>query len=103
MAKIEAIQADKLAQESVFQLESDRLRRLEETVANCTLRAPRDGIVVYANQANRWGQTQNPIQEGVTVRQGQAIFNLPDPNHMQVRGQINESKVALDPSPARRP
>ena len=94
MAKIEAIKADKLAQESVYQLESDRQRRLEEMVANCTLRAPRDGIVVYANQANGWGQTQNPIQEGVTVRQGQAIINLPDPNHMQVRAMVNESKVS---------
>ncbi|MCA1686707.1 MAG: HlyD family efflux transporter periplasmic adaptor subunit, partial [Planctomycetia bacterium] len=94
LAKIEAIRADRLAQESVYQLESDRLRRLEEMVANCTLRAPRDGIVVYANQANGWGQTQNPIQEGVTVRQGQAIINLPDPNHMQVRAMVNESKVS---------
>lgn len=93
-AKIEAIKADKLAQDSVFQLESDRLRRLDEMVANCTLRAPRDGIVVYANVANGWGQTQNPIQEGVTVRQGQALINLPDPNHMRVRARINESKVS---------
>ena len=94
LAKIEAIRADKLAQDSVYQLESDRLRRLEEMVANCTLRAPRDGIVVYANVANGWGQTQNPIQEGVTVRQGQALINLPDPNHMRVRARINESKVS---------
>ncbi len=94
LAKIEAIKADKLAQDSVFQLESDRLRRLELMVSNCTLRAPRDGIVVYANVANNWGQTQNPIDQGVTVRQGQALINLPDPNHMQVRTRINESKVS---------
>ncbi len=93
-AKIKAIESDKLAQESVYQLESDRLRRLELMVSNCTLRAPRDGIVVYANPANRMGQVEPAIQEGATVRQGQAIINLPDPNHMQVRAQINESKVS---------
>jgi multidrug resistance efflux pump len=93
-AKIEAIRADKLAQESVFQLEDERLKRLEKTVENCTLRAPAEGIVVYANQANRWGRTEAQIDEGVTVREGQAIFYLPDPRKMRVRARINESKVS---------
>ena len=35
------------------------------------------------------------IDEGVTVREKQPIFNLPDPQHMRVRAKINESKVAL--------
>jgi multidrug resistance efflux pump len=94
-AKIAAIRADKLAQEQAFELESDRLRKLEEMVANCTMRAPDAGIVVYANQPNRFGQIENPIQEGSTVRQGQPIFYLPDPNHMQVKAKVNESKVSL--------
>src|SRR5207244_4150270 len=75
--------------------ESDRLKKLEATVAHCTIRAPREGIIAYAQQANRWGRSENQIAEGVTVREGQAIFNVPDPNHMQVRAKINESKVAL--------
>jgi multidrug resistance efflux pump len=94
-AKIEAIRADKLAQESSFQLESDRLKRLEQMVANCTLRAPREGIVVYANQQNMWGRTDVQIDEGVTVREGQPIVEIPDPKHMRVRAKVNESKVAL--------
>ena len=94
-AKIEAIRADKLAQQSVFQLEDERLRKLERMIANCTLRAPRDGIVVYATQSNGWGSNEAQIQEGVTVRESQPIFNLPDPNHMRVKARVNESKVAL--------
>src|SRR5262249_25518466 len=74
--------------------ESIRKRRLETMIEKCTLRAPRDGIVVYANQANNWGMVQNQIQEGATVREGQTIINLPDPNHMRVRAKINESKVS---------
>ena len=35
------------------------------------------------------------IDEGVTLREKQPIFNLPDPQHMRVRAKINESKVAL--------
>ena len=94
-AKIEAIKSDKLAQESTFQLETVRLKKLEKMVGNCILRAPRDGVVVYANQPNAWGRVDNPIDEGVTVREGQPIFNLPDPGKMRVRVKINESKVAL--------
>ncbi len=93
-AKLAAIRADKLAQESVYQLESDRKRKLERMIANCTLYAPRDGIIVYANTSNAFGQSQTTIQEGVTVRENQPIINLPDPNHMRVRAKVNESKVA---------
>ena len=34
-------------------------------------------------------------REGVTLREKQPIFNLPDPLHMRVRARINESKVTL--------
>jgi multidrug resistance efflux pump len=94
-AKCEAIRADKLTQESAFQLESDRLKRLEAMVEHCTLRAPRDGIVVYATQTNPWGMVDAQIQEGVTVRETQPIFSVPDPRYMQVKAKVNESKVAL--------
>src|SRR5262249_38212115 len=94
-AKIEANRADLLAQKSAFQLESDRLRRLETMVENCTMRAPMDGIVVYANQANPWGMVMAQIDEGQTVREGQPIFYLPDPSRMRVKAKINESKVGL--------
>lgn len=92
-AKGEAIRADKLAQASAFGLEDARLRRLQKMVENCTMRAPRDGIVVYANQTNAWGRVDTQIVEGLTVREGMPIFNLPDPKHMRVRAKINESKV----------
>ena len=59
------------------------------------MRAPGNGIVVHANVPDRMGQIQSPIAEGATVRQGQPIFFLPDPKHMQVKAKVNESKVAL--------
>jgi multidrug resistance efflux pump len=93
-AKNEAIKADLLAQEASFVLEKTRLERLETMVENCILRAPRDGIVVYANKTNGWGRVEDQIDEGVTVREGQQIFHLPDPKHMRVKAKINESKIA---------
>jgi multidrug resistance efflux pump len=94
-AKIKAIQADLHAQEQKFELEKQRLQRLEKMIENCSLYAPRDGIVVYANQSSPWGRVEVQIQEGATVRQSQPIFYVPNPKHMQVKARINESKVAL--------
>jgi HlyD family secretion protein len=94
-AKLQSIKADMLAQEASFGIEDDRLRRLQRMIDNCTIRAPREGIVVYANEANPWsGRTEVQIQEGVTVREGQPLFDLPDPNLMRVKVKINESKMA---------
>jgi hypothetical protein len=59
------------------------------------MRAPRDGIVAYANQSNRWGSVEASIQEGATVRQGQPIFHVPDPRRMRVKARVNESKTSL--------
>ena len=94
-AKLEAIRADVLAQQTVLEIEKTRLRRLEANIEYCTVRAPRDGIVVYANQTNGWGRTDVQIVEGAPVREGQSLINLPDPRRMKVRAKINESKVAF--------
>ncbi len=94
-AKIDAITSDLLAQEAAYKLETDRQKRLEKNIAACTLRAPREGIVVYSNQSNGWGRVTDQIIEGATVREGQAIVDLPDPKRMRVRVKINESKVSF--------
>lgn len=93
-AKSASIRADLLAQEQALKLEVDRLKKLEKIIDYCKMTAPRDGIVVYANQSSGWGRAETQIREGVTVRERQPIFNLPDPNKMSVRVRINESKIA---------
>jgi len=93
-AKLQANRADALALEAAYGIEADRLKRLEKMVANCTLRAPRDGTVVYSlPPGNGWRPAAPAIMEGATVREGQPIFELPDPKKMRIRAKINESKV----------
>jgi multidrug efflux pump subunit AcrA (membrane-fusion protein) len=94
-ANVAAIQADLLNQEASFVLEEQRLKRLQRNIEHCTVKAPGDGVVVYANQADWRGMASVVIDEGVTLREKQPIFNLPDPQHMRVKAKINESKVAL--------
>ncbi|WP_246196436.1 efflux RND transporter periplasmic adaptor subunit [Aquisphaera giovannonii] len=94
-AKLMAIQADKKTQEAAFELEKQRLARLQKCIDNCTMRAPIDGTVVYKPTTNPWGRVEAQIEQGVTVRQDQPIFELPDPKNMRVKTRINETKVAF--------
>jgi multidrug resistance efflux pump len=94
-AKLAAIESDLQAQRAAYELEDQRKRDLEKAISNCVLVAPRDGIVMYYNEANGWGRVENQIQEGVTVRENQPIFQIPDPSSMRVKTRINESKVSL--------
>jgi len=94
LANVKAALADKLTQDAALSLETQRLARLRRNIANCTLRAPRDGIVIYANQTNPWGMITQRIEQGVTLHQDQPVINLPDPQQMRVKVSINEAKVS---------
>jgi multidrug resistance efflux pump len=92
-ARIEAVRTDYFAIKNAYQLEIDRLKKIEDMIEFCKMHAPREGIVVYANESNMWGRTEAQIAEGATVREGQAVFKLPNPTKMLVKAQINESKI----------
>jgi multidrug resistance efflux pump len=92
-AKLKAVESDKKNQEASFELETQRRDRLQRNIDRCALRAPDEGIVVYVNQSNGWGMVQQQIDQGVTVREGQPIFQLPDPKSMRVKARINETKM----------
>ncbi len=66
-----------------------RLARLELQVQNCTIRAPHDGFVIYANNADR----SLLIEPGTPVRRSQQLFFLPDLNDMEVVTLLHESIV----------
>ena len=71
--------SDELAKEATWELEKSKCKKLEKQIANCDIKAPSDGLVVYANDPNRtFGSKQLQIEEGATVRERQKIFSLPD-------------------------
>ncbi|WP_337173343.1 efflux RND transporter periplasmic adaptor subunit [Paludisphaera sp.] len=69
--------------------EIERLERLEKQVENCTIRAPHDGFVIYANDPRR----DIVIEPGLEVRQKQHLFYLPDLRRMEVVALLHESIV----------
>ena len=77
-----------------FTLELSRQREAEyiRQVENCRILAPQDGTVVYANDSDR-RDSSIVIEQGATIRDGQEIFYLPDPDKMQVNAKVNDSKI----------
>jgi HlyD family secretion protein len=67
--------------------QQDRLASLERQVEHCTIRAPHDGFVIYANNVDR----EQFIEPGIPVRQRQQLFYLPDLNDMEVVAMLHES------------
>jgi multidrug resistance efflux pump/Ca2+-binding EF-hand superfamily protein len=97
-SKRDSFEAKLTAQKINHELQVKKLQRLERNKAACTITAPQDGMVVYANDAGGGGrgmQQQVKVEEGASVRQSQAIIRLPDLTKMQVKALVNESKVEL--------
>lgn len=67
----------------------ERLSHFQRQVEICTVRAPHDGFVIYANEDD--GDTR--IEPGARVRQKQDLFYLPDLNHMEVQTLLHQSVV----------
>jgi len=92
---IKSAEAKWKAEESSYALELAKLKEIDEQVKKCTIIAPASGQVKYANTTNqRGGGTDFIVEQGVLVRERQALIRLPDPKLMQVRAKINESRVA---------
>jgi HlyD family secretion protein len=65
-------------------------------VAACTIRTPRDGIVIHANTLEGGRAAPSPlIYEGATVRERQPVIQIPDLTQMRVNARVHESKIAM--------
>ena len=82
-----------LANETLkLQRQMDRLASLTKQVNNCTIRAPHDGALYYFKDPNA-RRAQTVIEEGMSVRQRQELFYLPDLSELEVQMALNESVV----------
>ena len=96
-------------QRSRLQRHLERQAKLEKQVELCTIRAPHDGFVIYANDSRR----QIVIEEGMYVRQRQDLMYLPELDKLEIVTPLHESivrevakgmraKVFVDGLPGRR-
>ncbi|HUP78321.1 MAG TPA: HlyD family efflux transporter periplasmic adaptor subunit, partial [Pirellula sp.] len=75
--------------------EKDKLEEIQAQVKACTMRAPADGQVVYANKFGGRSGGDFIVAAGTLVREQQTVFLLPDPSRMQVKAKVNESRITL--------
>jgi HlyD family secretion protein len=64
-----------------------------EQFENCTIKAPADGMVLYASSVERYVYREQPIQAGAKVMQEQLLVRLPDTSKMKVVAKIPEARV----------
>jgi HlyD family secretion protein len=83
------------SQTATCKLDQENLALIDKQIANCIIRAPSDGQVVYANVTGWMGNKEEVIAAGSMARERQVLIRLPDPNQMQVVARINEAKVAM--------
>jgi HlyD family secretion protein len=78
-----------------LQRQLERYELLKKQVERCTIRAPHDGVLFYHKGGGRGGpNSQNAqIEEGMSVRQKQQLFYLPDLSEMEIQLALNESVV----------
>ena len=92
-AEIKKQEANVEATQFTVQLSESREKEFQRQVDACRLVAPAAGMVVYANESDRRGDETFVIEEGALIRDGQPIVRLPDPEQMQVRTKVNDSKI----------
>jgi RND family efflux transporter MFP subunit len=85
--------SEELVKQATFELQKQKEDKVERQIANCTLKAPVDGCVVYANDLAR--RAQPAIEEGAMVRERQKIVTIVDLNDpMQISVKIPEAVIA---------
>lgn len=81
------------------QLESDkeRLADARKQLEHCVVRAPSDGLVVYASSLDRggWRDDDQPPQVGTELRRNEDVIVLPDTSEMVAEVKVNEALSGL--------
>ncbi len=86
-SRVRSAEATLAYQRTKLERNHERLRNLQLQVEQCTIRAPHDGFIIYANDRRH----QVRIEPGVSVRRKQDLFLLPDLSRMEVVTLLHES------------
>ncbi|OHB54220.1 MAG: hypothetical protein A2Y07_01975 [Planctomycetes bacterium GWF2_50_10] len=78
--------------EATYELQKNELAKLYRQFEACTIRAPKAGLVVYANTGDSW-RAREPMEAGASIRERQLILSLPNTAEMAVEMKVHESNV----------
>ena len=88
-------EADIRAKEVELERQRKRLEDIQEWISLCQIKAPVAGMVVYSTTGadRRFRQRNEPVAEGVDVREGQHLISLPTAASMVARARVYESSI----------
>jgi RND family efflux transporter MFP subunit len=86
-ATVSKAKTDLEVAEATAELEREQLRRIEEQLKLCDVRAPAAGTLIYAKDKTK------KIELGATVHFKQKLFSLPDLTKIQVTAFVHESEI----------
>ncbi len=93
-AQVVQAETDLRARDSELVRQQKKLETVKENIANCTIKAPVPGMVVYSTtgQGQRRGR-EEPLAEGGSVRERQHLISLPTAASMMADVRIHESSI----------
>jgi HlyD family secretion protein len=85
--------ADLAHRQRQFEIREAKLNDLTDQLEKTTIRAPKDGLVVYwaSTQGRRWDDSRGTLQVGREVNPRETLIVLPDTTEMIASVQVHES------------
>lgn len=74
-------------------IREDRMTKLKEQLDACVVKAPQDGMVIYASTVGGWRRRNDPIVQGKQVRKNESLIVLPDTRQMVASVKVHEALV----------
>ena len=94
LSKLAQAKAKLLSAQARYRIEGERIREYHDQLAKCVMVAERAGLVVYGGSGPRYFDAE-PIKEGATIREKQAIITIPDMATMAAKVNIHESDIKM--------
>jgi len=78
-----------------LEMQKDVVNKLETNIANTMIKAPADGMVVYASsqRGHRFGGSNEPLDEGQQVYERQQLIHLPTTDKVKAEIKVHESSM----------
>ncbi len=86
-------QATLQAMRDKFNLEQEKLGKVQQQLESCQIYAPQNGKVAYAHIRDRRGRNEFVIEPGAIVRDRQKIVILPNMNQLQLKVMVKEANI----------
>ena len=92
LSKIAQAKAKLLSAQARYKIEGERIEEYRDQIEKCIMVAERVGLVVYGGSGRQYWDNE-PIKEGATIREKQAIITIPDMATMAAKVNIHESDI----------